>query len=107
MATHTANYAQHATLSSTTADQVTIGTTTGPRMGAIEVVNRDTAQALYFTWTPQGTTAPTTAVAAADETYYVGPSSALAVPIGFTSTSRFIVSVVGNGNAYSVHGIPA
>lgn len=102
MATLTANTAKHATLSGTTADQVTIGTaSSGHRFRYAEVSNRHASNPLYFTMN-QGSSTPTTAVGAADETWFVAPNSSLALPI---SASIFVVSIVGDGNPYSVQGI--
>lgn len=106
MASYTATRAKHATLSGTTADTVTIGTAGSLTQLAIcEVFNRDASVGLYFTLS-RGATAPTTATSAADNSFYVGPSSSLAVSLP-NATPIFAVSVVGNGNAYSVHGFLA
>lgn len=87
MAAQTCNRAQHATLSGTTADSVTFSA-----FGSeIAVTNRDASVTLYFR--QDGTTA----VSAADETYVVLPLQTKVVPY-----QRGVVSVVGNGNAYSV-----
>lgn len=92
MATISKAKAAHATLSGTTADKVTI---TG--YDKVDVINRDATQPLYVSW--NGTSSPTTAVAAADDTEYVAPG-------GFVSidTGQEAISVVGSGNAYSVVG---
>lgn len=91
MAAQTAVYSQHATLSGTTADSVTLSYRGGSELA---VTNRDAATALYFTYNGA------TAVADADETFVVLPLQtkvikAKGIDIG-------VVSVVGNGNAYSV-----
>lgn len=87
MAAQTAIWAQHATLSGTTADSVTFSYRGG---SSLAVTNRDATTTLYFTVNGA------TAVSAADETFVVLPLQ--------TKTVRFrdtVVSVVGNGNAYS------
>lgn len=89
MASHTATRSVHKTLSGTTADTVAI-TAAYP---ALEVCNRDATVALYVA--RDGTTA----VSAADNTDYVAPGGSLLIP--HTSS----LSVVGNGNAYSVSGV--
>lgn len=88
MAAQTAVFAQHATLSGTTADTVTF-TGTGSN---IAVTNRDASVTLYFTVNGA------TAVSAADETFVVLPLQTKIL----TGQGITVVSVVGNGNAYSV-----
>lgn len=87
----------HKTLSTTTADTVTI---TGYRW--LWVWNDDATVNLYFRFDG------TTAVSAADGTYRVPPKSAVmidAFPSGCNRASAATISVVGNGNAYSVEGL--
>lgn len=84
----------HNTLTSTTADTITITCTSEPFW--VEVFNRSTTQALWVEVTD-------TAVAAADGTVYVPTSSSVAWRMGPGVT---VVSVVGNENDYSVHAVP-
>jgi hypothetical protein len=92
MAAQTAIYAQHATLSSTTADSVTFSGTGS----TICVTNRDTTNTLYFT--VNSTATVVTAVAAADESFVVLPLQSKTINAKGTT----VVSVVGNGGGYSV-----
>ena len=87
----------HATLSGTTADTITF--TAANAVGGVAgggatlaVTNRDTSVTLYFT------TTGTAAVSAATGTYVVLPLQTKTVIF----TGHTVVSVVGNGNAYSV-----
>lgn len=106
MASYSATFTKHATLSGTTFDEVTIGSVSaGHRFGAIEVFNRSSTEALWLTFSLSAT-GPTTPTAAADNTFYVAPGSSLAIPVTTAVVNVFVVDVVGNGNAYSVHGIP-
>jgi hypothetical protein len=93
MAAQTCKYAQHATLSGTTADSVTF--TSAVDGGTVSVTNRDASNTLYFTVNGA------TAVALADETYAVLPLQSFGVSVG--PTSALVLSIVGNGNAYSAH----
>jgi hypothetical protein len=103
MASYTVRIAKHATLTTTTADLISLN---GGLIG-FEVVNKDASNAVYFTWTDDGST-PTTAVAAADDTDYVaaagGSKLVMCTPAGGVGIK---VSVVGNGGAYSVVGVVA
>jgi hypothetical protein len=80
----------HKTLTSTTADVINIPATRVPRL--IEVLNRSTANPIYV----RGDS--TTAVAAADGTTVVPKESWAVVRVDPGKT----LSVVGNGDAYSV-----
>lgn len=93
MATETHAKSIHATLSGTTADTVTI---TGYDL--VDIINRSSSEALWVAY--EGDASPTTAVAAADGTDYVAPGGFLRVDAG-----KGGISVVGNGNAYSVVGV--
>lgn len=84
-------YSAHATLTTTTADTVTLS---GDAHKAFCVVNRDSSVELFFRWDG------TTAVAEADDTYIVLPLQSVTVEKG--GGGDLVVSVVGNGNAYSV-----
>lgn len=103
MATYDALKSEHQTLTSTTADTVKL-TQFWPW---IEVANKSTTTALYFSQTDS------TPTSAEENTDYVAPNSSVvvrariqggAVP-GSTDTPCHIVYVVGNGNAYSVTGV--
>lgn len=95
MATDTATKSVHNTLSGTTADTVTI---TG--YDVVDVINRDPSNPLYVRY--EGDASPTTAVAAADDTDYVAPGGFIRIGAGGGG-----ISIVGNGNAYSVVGVSA
>jgi len=84
----------HNTLTSTTADTITI-TCLGESY-RVEVFNRSTTQALWVELTD-------TAVASADGTLYVPTSSSVSWRMG---PGVSVVSVVGNANDYSVHAVP-
>lgn len=83
----------HKTLSGTTADAVTIG---GFGQNRVEIVNRGSA-------TIYARADGTVAVAAADNTIAILPTGSFE----FAAAAGLVVSVVGNGDAYSVHAIPA
>lgn len=91
MADYSVSRAKHATLSSTTVDNVTL---TVPLTGAT-VINRGTS-AMYAGF--DGVTASS----AGDNTYYVGPGDSL---VWLGNRTSLVVSVIGNGNAYSVQAI--
>lgn len=89
-----------ATLSTTTVDTVTLG----QPWDRIEVANQSTTLPLYVTF--DGTT-PT---AAGDDCSYVGPSQSIVVrapqlnsSLGTTIWHK--VSIIGNGNIYTVEGL--
>lgn len=93
MAAKTPARSVHATLSTTTADSVTW--TGGGPYNRIQVTNGDATNLLYVRFDG------VTAVAAADGTYKV--------PVSSTRTFNLegapaVISVVGNGGAYSVEG---
>lgn len=95
MATDTAVKSVHNTLSGTTADTVTI---TGYERVAI--INRTGTSPLYVAY--EGDASPTTAVAAANDTDVVMPGGFIEV-----DTGQGGISIVGDGNAYSVVGVSA
>ena len=97
MATESTAKSVHNTLSGTTADKITI---TGSRF--VDVVNRDASKPLYVSC--DGTASPTTAVAEANGTEYVAPGGFVRVDTG---SDHGAVSIVGDGNAYSVIGVSA
>ena len=94
----------HNTLSSTTADTVKLT----QFWDYIEVTNRDAVEPLYLR--QDGTTA----VGAADGTTVIQPGESKIVPAviqdggtpGSTSAPCHSLSIVGDGNNYSVEGIP-
>lgn len=95
MATDTDAKSVHNTLSGTTADTVTI---TGYEV--VDIINRSQTEPLYVRY--EGDAAPTTAVAEANGTDHVAPGGFLRV-----DTGQGGVSIVGNGNPYSVVGVSA
>jgi hypothetical protein len=90
MAAQTAVTAQHATLSGTTADTVTFSA----KGDTIAVTNRDAATSLYFTYNGA------TAVSLADDTFVVLPLQTKTIKAKGVGVG--VISLVGNGNAYSV-----
>lgn len=102
MATDSARTSVTNTLTSTTADTVTL-TPDGPHAHGLVVVNHDDANTIWFTWSWTGT--PATAVAEADNTIPVLPGSSSSVRIPNTSNS-VVVSVVGNGDKYTAAVLP-
>jgi hypothetical protein len=88
--------AAHATLTTTTADTVTL---TGS-FAKVEIINRHISVPMYARVVSDGST-PTTAVSAADDTYVIPANGVLSLRV---SGSGFVASVVGNANAYSVVG---
>jgi hypothetical protein len=89
MAAQTCAVAQTATLSTTVADTITF---TGKGNNLI-VTNHDGTNNLFFR------VDGTTAVGSADDNYVVRPGQTLVLPGVFGGT---LVSVVGNGNVYTV-----
>ncbi len=90
----------HNTLTTTTADTITITCLGDPYV--VAVVNRSTTQAL---WVRVGATA----VAAADGTAYVAPAAATGEAPAFRfamGPGKVDVSVVGSANDYSVQAAP-
>lgn len=89
----------HNTLTSTTADAITVTCTGEPYR--VEVVNRSTTQALWVEVTD-------TAVASADGTAYLPPAASSGPPSAWSwrqGPGVSVVSVVGNANDYSVHAV--
>lgn len=97
MASLTAVVAKHATLSGTTADDITFSPVHGDSVHvarSLRVTNRAAAEDLYF-----NVNSATTPVAAADNVFYVKAGTSVSLnPGGLVK----LVRVVGNGNAYSV-----
>lgn len=103
MASYTAVRAVHKTLTGTTVDTVTL---TGE--GNVDVLNRAAPGGadMYVTFAGDGTT-PTNPVALADDTEIIPPGGFITFTGGANRSDRnSIVKVVGNGNAYSVIGLP-
>ncbi len=98
MTAYSAVKATHNTLSATSADTVAI---TG--YDQVDVINRDASEPLYVTW--EGDGSPTTAVVEADDTEYVAPGGFVRIDANGTGGGK--LSLVGNGNAYSVVGVSA
>lgn len=97
MAAVSGTYSAHATLSSTTVDTVTLST---DDLQGVEVVNRSGATTIYFRCDG------TAAVAAANGTFAVLAGQSLYVPLGGgLGSASTVVSIIGDGNAYSVHGV--
>lgn len=95
MATDSAARSVTNTLTTTTADAITL---TQPWAG-ISVTNHDATNALYFR--QDGTTA----VGEANDTTVVLPGQTVVASANVTSSKTVVVSVVGNGNKYTVEGV--
>lgn len=104
MATDSVSRSVTNTLSSTTADTVTI-TAQAAGQCVLVVVNHDDTNTIWFTWSEVGV-APAVAVAEADNTFPVLPGSSTSVRLP-RSTLSTVVSVVGNGDKYTVGILPA
>ena len=92
----------HNTLTSTTADDITVTGVDGLERYRVEVVNRSTTQALWVRVT-------STAVANADGTAYLPPAASSGPPSTWSwdaGAKPCVVTVVGNANDYSVHAVP-
>lgn len=89
MASHTAVFAQHATLSGATADDITFSAT---RKYSVRVTNHDATNLLYFN--VNSSTVPTVG---ADDTFVVRPATSLVVTPGGDVN---LVRLVGNANAF-------
>lgn len=83
----------HLTLAGTAADTITV-----QNYRNVLVWNNDTANPIYVRMDGA------TAVAAAAGTYIVPPRASLALELQYAALGA-IVSVIGNGNAYSVMGL--
>jgi len=96
MATDSAVRSVHNTLSTTVADTIT-NTQIWP---AVEIVNGDATESLYVR--QDGTTA----VAAADGTTHILPGTTKVIKSEPDfSANTLTISVVGNGNIYSIEGV--
>jgi hypothetical protein len=96
MATIVGNRTEHATLTATTVDTVTLN---APQT-KVKVVNRHATEVLWVTISRTGT-APADPTIGGDDTYFVAPANGSET---FYSRSGVIVKVLGNGNGYSIHG---
>ena len=103
MATDSSTVSVTNTLSSTTADTVTLtaGWTTHAHL--LVVVNHDDTNTIWFTWNHAGT--PAVAVAEADDAVPVLPGSSTSVRLPRTN-NPVVVSVVGNGDKYTCAVLP-
>ena len=97
MATASAASSVHNTLSGTTADLITI---TDPH-DRVEILNRGLSD-VFFTIAPEGIT-PTTAVADADNTTVVPPG--MAIVVESPGKRGCTISIVGNGDEYSIQKV--
>ncbi len=95
MATDSAVRSVSNTLSGTTADTVTL---TQP-WPAIEVTNSDATDIL---WVRQD---GTTAVALADNNTPIAPSSSKILSASVNSSGQHVISIVGDGGAYTIEGV--
>ncbi len=91
MADLTAIKAKHATLTSTTADKITLSA----RAEMVNILNHSTTQRLTVIF--GGDAAPT---ANMDDSYVVPTSGSLLLP--YPGGASLVVRVVGDGNPYSV-----
>lgn len=91
MADLTAARAKHATLTTTTADKITLSANDD----TIIVVNRHASEILTVTF--NAAAAPT---AAMDDAYVIPGGKSLTVP--YPAVAPVVVRIIGNGNAYSV-----
>lgn len=96
MAAQTAIKTQHATLSTTVVDSVTLS----GAVRQIAVTNRDGSN---VAWVTVGS-APADPVASADETFVIPVSSRKVVWVSSRARSNMVVKILGNGGAYSVEG---
>lgn len=95
MATDSAARSVTNTLTGTTADTITL--TQG--WEAVAVTNHDATDVVYFR------TDGTTAVAAANDTIPVLPGTTVIRAVGTNTSGQIVVSVVGDGGAYTVEGV--
>lgn len=95
MATDSAIRSVTNTLSGTTADTITL-TQAWP---AIEVTNQDASIWIYLR--QDGTTA----VSEADNTTPIPPGSSKVLDSSVTSLNTIVISIVGNGNKYTIEGV--
>lgn len=98
MAAHTAVKAQHATLSGTTQDVVTIS----GAAQAIQVINRHATLGLWFSF---GDTDPGALSAAADDTYFLGAGQSLTLRAGGRPTVVRLLGDGAGGNAFTVQAV--
>lgn len=91
MASYTPTRAKNATLSSTTADTITFS----QKWPAFEITNADATNPLYVRVDGSAATA------AGDDCTMILPASSKVIAAGENN----VVSVIGNGNLYSVEGV--
>jgi hypothetical protein len=97
MASATVSLSYHGTLVATVADAITFD---NKAVKTVEVKNRASSGDVYFR------VDGTTAVAAANNTYYVGPGESVIVPMQTASGASDLVSIVSTGTpAYSVTAV--
>lgn len=95
MAAQTCIQAQHATLTTTTADTILFS----GNGGYFRITNRDASVALYCSIPARIVADLVTPVSAADDTFYIAAGSSLILKKPFNFKA---IAVVGNANAYSV-----
>lgn len=99
MASYTVEQVANETLTGATVDDVTVE----GGWPAVEVVNRDAAEAL---WVTVGTgEAPDDPAVAGDNVLPVMPSERVVVYRGRRRDQDLVVKLIGDGNAYSVIGV--
>jgi hypothetical protein len=104
MATDSANVSVTNTLTTTTADTVTLKPGWMANAHTLTVVNWDASTPMFFTFSYTGE-APATAVTDANNTIPVMPSSSTAIRLP-KSVNTCVVSIVGNGNKYTCAVLP-
>ena len=95
MATDSASRAVTNTLTTTTADTVTLT----QAWDSVAVTNHDTADTLFFRMDG------TTAVADANDCYAVLAGTTMVVPASINAAGQIVVSIVGDGGKYTVAGV--
>lgn len=95
MATDSAVKSVTNTLTSTTADAVTL---TQP-WPAVEITNHHATEKLF------GRADGTTAVAAADGTSVILPGTTKVIRARWNASMQTVISVVGDGNVYTIEGV--
>lgn len=102
MATDSAIKSVTNTFSGTTADTITLLQS----YPAVEITNYDTINSIYVSM--DGTSAPTVAVAEANNTTVVPPSTAKlirSIPRRDVDPNTIVLSLVGSGGKYAVEGV--
>lgn len=101
MASYSAVKSVNKTFTSTTADQVTL-TQAWP---GIEITNEDTTNDLFLRWDTGADGVVITAVALADNTTRVPAGESKVIAASVNSAGQHVLSLVGDGGAYSVEGV--